>query len=1431
MILSGLSADSLSVICRYLPYEAIAILYGTNNRDLMRRLTSMNVCPQIMHIISPSIHLARFIHENRTLQSYSLADFASTRPSGLAEEFEYVGIGQASFGQTLNYRQLLRLPPSLTKLVIPGNWAGDLSVRNVAETFDSLFPQLKTLVFFGVPTAAIATDLLADNLMCKLPQKLETLALLEATLAPRVTDLPASLTSLFVSHPFCMQKLGSFNSAPQLEIIRQLTKQCPLLKHLALPFAQSQLFGHPKGPKLALPSLTSFTIYLMKSKIDLLSLCALLCLPHINTLYIKTTGSTFRIEHDTSYESMQKQIETEQAQTQLPPESETFWLPIFNPNNVSLVLPPNLTSLYLSSERESGMEQSYLESLPRTLQTLSLTHFAFHWARNEDTDWNPVSESLPPLYAADPRLQFQAQQRALPSWLSFLPPSITDLELVNVVYQINELPPSLKRFKATTEQRLGFLEPEVDSAQPSTLKWPPSLSYLSFDARVVSKQIAKTLPPSLTHLECTLTSNWNQDDVKSLLLDPLPHCRIQIFSSRIWISGSTAMDPNAHLHDFIDHNGSLDIPKFLHYRLSHLPKRIRAPWKIVEHVELPPSHDVVGNAVASALSALATAGATATNDLAAIPASTIPGNGNGIAGIPTPIHTGSLGGEKVKSDKVGFLPLTLPPVASPYAPAITRLLVLQPTTYPFSYGFFEPFNVLKLLESSKIDVWRIEEATKGQSTEVVYCLPNFDYFLGLGNLKTLSCPSSLMTPAEFNFSKLPRSLTSVNIGLADFVHPGPNPTIFIDWQFYYRGITQNAHAAPVLFGAGQPPSALPSRSEDSLPAQLPRNLVECLISAMITPPIIDGWPTNLTQLSFFSSNWTDALLLQLSERLPNLQKMTVTGWVLAYGSQPILTDIAKVSGDVVRSLEHINISTLVDQVSAPLTAKNIHIQGLAIPSILAFASASTHSMTLIPERAPSFQVMLHKRIRHGQERLKLAPLLSDPGRLENQVDKKRDRLNCQEQLHIPSLCAYKSLTSLAITLFEMTWTLIDQLPKTLIHLAATFADVVPTNDPIKTLPPLLETLQLDMGTQIFLHAEDITKLPPNLTTLEANLMTFSPASIASVPRKITTLLFNGRDLWDEIDIFSLLHHLGDNIKLLTVNACLFSGALIPLESSSELSIPNMIEMTDARLGPKAKIVWLTIAQPLRLCAYDLTDKSTIKDLATIRRADLLCSRVDSILSLDCHLGNAQNLRAQIPHSLMPSNITSLNMRFSSVISAQDAVLLPATLKHLKVQVANKYDNIDPQVWPLLPRMLESFTVELVGSRMMTQKNRGYADPIAHSVVEDYVLAYSSTIGTGAVGGTEHGKPSTIAHMWGLPTEKLHTLSLRPYHLHHDCLKSFGSALRLVRCCYILELPQAQQTHPHVEFDLVYPINPPQNDGMRLTKSKSSSLPTLSLSSQ
>lgn len=1421
MSLKSLSTDSLRHVCQHLDVENLSHLYATNDRILMRKLISPGVCPHLDVFIDAPIVL-RFITSHTSLQSLNCSIKRRFAPNELPPAFEFERPNGLFGSPTVRPRLLLRLPRSLTSLDFNVMLSADPTLQTT-ETFASLFPELRTLILRDPSPYFSPVHVLVDQLRKELPPTLETLGIQTSATPPALEVFPRSITALHLSNPRAMVSLAGYpSSQPTFRLIQQLHEHLPELTTLSVQLASLSRTAS-SGPKVKivplLPKLLTLNIQAQhpsgKEYANIIS-----SLPSVEVLVLGAMNFQFSEDEGTSKsKSEADDVPSAPAAAGFGGGGGGFGGGFGGPGGgfggppphayshlVPSILPPRLVSLTLSSSQLKHslvLSQRLMRSLPPSLESLTVIACTMPWALPGTSEgWDPLEEAsnavltggtptVPPAGFGRGTRRTPAQapgDETGPSWLSLLPAKLLNLHICDVPLQVIHLPPNLRSLRVDRPTETPYLAPmdvsEFKIGKPghkSALVWPKNLTSLHYFHERMSLADALSLPPSLTDLKIHATQDWDQRGVAALLA-ALPNCYLDISLTYVWIidvpsDNNASESPDAAARSELVVDGKLSLLKLLEHRIRDVPTRVNAQW----HPSTPkPAPKTEEERVAQDSQRKYT-GPRVPDFMARF---TIPSD-------------------------LDFTAIELPAAAENISHARG--------SFEFMIGGFE--DIMLHLDGNKVRAVRQLEVPQEHVPFNGLTIP----FAHFQQLTSLYIPSIFTTEYTFSFSMLPRTLV-------DFVF-GPKPgfnaipdtpyDLFNAWKYKYNiAVSEKppANSGPFTFTTSSfnaMPDLTPvQRRRQRRVDDLPRGLVRLGIAPWTLDPECDGeWPAGLTELSFYSYFWTDTAIINVYNRLPHLKSMKVVGGIVSYGSMP-LDDGESSSMDcddpsaapseslppLVTSLDCIDASTLKDAIYAPFKARNITLQQVVLPSLKVLVRSSTHTLNLNSGPfAVDHNVMLQNEyMEHTPTGTAKPWTVASPGSFGgfgSPILHGFD-VSVKEEISISSLAQHHSLTHFSSNICPFTWDRVSQLPETLKHLSLNILDSVVV-DPFIRLPRFLESLQLDCSNTVALTAAGLAQIPPNLTMLECSRMTFNPSLIADFPQQVSTLLFDACDLWNDLDVYELKRHLGDGLKSLNVGHCEFSGALLPLSESTDISMLTCSNLTKERLGPKVKVTWQTVSSPLRFCALDFALQATdgvhteILSLST-----LPVYAVDHMRSLDLHLVPLQNLRSTLPSSLMPSNLTSLTVRLAAFLRPADAVSLPKTLKYFNAQLYSSFTHINSATWHMLPRSLETIIVDFLGFESSSYGNTIGSMPLC--ILEPGLVEYSS------VRNPQVKRPNRNRVYWldtlqGLPPS-LQTLSLRPYGLSASCGVALPPALRTLECFdfYLREDKRFIKAHPNLK---------------------------------
>ena len=1335
MLLSQVSNDTLAQICYYLPTITMGMLFATNNRELMRRLSSPEVRPSLTFPFRINSQIAGYISGNPGIKSFSHIGSDAERRRVNNPPFENCWHSVSRYiTSVLSIRFLTYLTPSLTSLEIYTNFAADDTTLESGVTFASLFPNLKRLVLVNMDEQSTPVHYLFVQLISKLPPKLDTLHLLSSKATPKLGQLPRTITNLNATQPTAMAHLAGFPAAnPTFTLLKRLHTHLPLLQTLSLymttPTADEIRIDEiePLLPHLSVLNLSGVTGTAEANAV-------IRSLPTVRSITI--AGSNFVYGYDDDQ----------------PPEKNEEVLP-GSTRRTDAVFPPFLTSLKLVSPYNLTLSKSFFKALPSSLLTLKL----------ESCNVSFIDVS----------------------WLSLVTMPLVELELSSMPWQINELPKSLQILKICALS-LGSRSVPLSGAAGSTdrLDWPPNITRLDMPGQFVTKAQALTFPPSLTHLACGLVKeeNWTQEDILSHFLDRLPSCNIFTQNSVVFITDRAskmvekdvkAIDGNLTDSSMMDvddvemkvygekkyhgydknlasNGGTLSLMHWARHRIRHLSPRFQASWRFA-----------------------------------------------------APLSSSS---EETNSSAPPITPITLPSgVRSVIFPRNVQSSFEHGSLYiwPECVTLFANLPPSSLLEFKADDSEHFDPQSHPFARQYITDeLPNLLSNLGQ-SLTTLSLKHHPICPP---FELLPPSLTHLAVGSPEAAKTmnfrSPD---FELWKKRYRRQESNTSTSTqpqrrypgAVFGGEMPPHEVELGSV----SDLPRGLKHLSIpqSFIKSDSVHQEWPGLLKILHFSSYGWEDIEIMKLrKEKLPNLEEMTIYGYIVTYGAQhPSLTLDDHQSSSVpsslsssisstplVTSLENVDMRTLSSIICKPFQENGITLNLIFVPNPLVFATDQTHSINICHPQASAFR--LSHRVKDSYDfKFGMINLLA-PASVDIHYEDSFDFSTFGR--------TYRSLTSLSLLGPMISWDAIACLPETLKHLTARVHSMTKLAvDPTIRFPRFLESVQLDCASSFLLTSTGIANLPPNLSILECNSMVISPNLIPDLPLKLDTLFFDANETWSDVDVYALLSRFGNSFKRLSISYCLLTGALLPIadlkqaSETFELTTSYLKDATNARLGPHVDILWSApSSMPFNFYALDCTHPDSLKSLEVIKSSDLMFGAKDlPIRSINLRFASIVNLSDSLPHFALPSKLTSLSVTLQE-FTAQAASCLPRSLEHLALQIpAGHQPSWNPALENLayLPRKLVSFTLDCVNAATSSSdRNPSLASAVL--VLTQPILLQSTTVPNSYTRTTMSLHcimPRILKRLEGLPTEKLRHLSLVPFCLTPSVLADLGSELRLLRC--------------------------------------------------
>lgn len=1374
--LAGLPNDTLSLVCLYLHPSDIGRLYETNDRIMMRRLISPGVCPQLRFTSFYTPHCARFINDHTSLWSFSTLN-PSEKPDSI---FEYSHRPHVTQTIDLHPRLLLSLKPSLVHLEISAILLNDPYLRPVSETFASMFPVLKTLIFRDSESVTASAQSPMDQLLRALPPHLEKLVIQAAFVTPRMDQLPPTLTELHICEPVTLYTLTVYPPKwPTLELMKRLNAQTPNLTSLTALICEAMLrVQRPFVPVptdqfevetdlLLLPHLRTLNLLGNRPVEEELTLI-IKSVPHVQSFGLKASQIAYGREEDVAKKEADEMRAAAHAPAPIAPAVDFFGFNILAPaagptgvpsGSIACVFPSNLTQLSVSSME---LSVAFFRSLPASLLSLTISNCSIPWCLRFGELWEPLT--TPPFVA--PSLFSFGSTKVLtdedatpedwkkPAWTSLLPRNLARLVVFDasnaLPLHVNYLPASICELVYRNASIKPSLNTPKHADHKSLIRWPSGLTSLTLHKQV-SKADSLVLPPTLTFMECTLTDGWNQDDAKELL-DHLPNCIVKPHNSIMWITDSshtTILPPSSAgmtesgRAERGENDSLFSAALTAQRQLAILPPRIYAEW----HFGTPEN--------------------------SVIPAQTRESASIGPTFAPK-----------------GTLPLTLSPA-------------IRTAVFPLNWMPLPPYGhihisieagISMLSAHSKLEEIRFEQRAASRLTAQF----SFSKLLQFPNLTSVTMRQ--VQAVYIPFLDLPRTLTCLSLG----VDP-----IYVSSKAQFQIHRANEEGpARRLFASPTPTSAYEV-------ADLPRGLVRLEIPSCPIPPSGNGdWPRGITSLHFCSDCWEDRQVLTLPDRFNQAVAITINGSVLSYGNQrpfnaaelykPSNESAMKVDKheektspscdpssssedkepriEVVKSLDVIHSKTLADILAAPFVKRGILVRSFALPSPLVVASPSLHTFSFLYEE--EFEVIHHRQTIDGSD--------PAPGSIQRRGDARKyhtdqSSFECSDTVLVSQLASYRSLTSFTCA-SDLTWDHVASLPETLrtlsICLSASHDIVV---DPFIRLPRMLETLQLDCGSKIVLTEFGLPQLPPNLTTLECNLLTFNPSLIPEWPLQITSVLFDAQGIWTDLDLYALVNHMGKGLKKFSVSHCLLTGALLPLDAPPYLDILRMVNLTKERLEEAAGaepddgklfVSWYQLATPLTLCALDLAPESAKNDLSRLRSSSLpMTTPPASIICLDLHMVLYSLMDGLLPFT-MPPMLTTLNVRTKSALTCQEAAALPRTIIRLKQQICSSDIWMHPSCWSQLPRGLETLWIDIVAQHPRETTRPEIVKPYSYTIIELPLMKYPLQ--------DPPAYPSYLERMPGLPTDKLGLLYLRPYYLGSGCFEDFGTLLSEIHCADIDE---------------------------------------------
>lgn len=1410
----------------------LAKLYATNYRELMNRLISSSVYPDFA-VQGPLFPLViRYACSHTGMKSFRqsrMEMLSSTNKQRLAFEHDHSFFSSIEISMPM---QVLRhLSPSLTCLELASTVTSTTGPYSTEETLDSLFPHLKRLSFFDTNRSSSSIDSIYFQLLQKLPQNLDTLILKSAIAAPKLNDLPSSLTALHVTHPTAMARLAGFPaSTPAYLLLHRLNAQTPLLKELSFSMVDEMQWGSPLDFPLhitpstmiqdiishknehatpiatILPHLTCVNISGSKPSPFEVT-CILMSLKSVPSLVIAINALNWDDSGNTPVATRSLTPGRTFPPSFTPTLTSSAPSPSATPSAVKLdshrspfayqrhhrlggiadpIFPSNLTSLKLGGPSTSSTTQltpHFFKVLAARTRIVSLSLYlcqmdwSLEYTESQDENGSQfeafifeannrgfggdfgaaINGGFGGVFAAAVNGGFGgglggglgaapkcggggggggfSGQHGSQSWLSILSACSTLVEIElseQVPWRAKYLPPSLTSFNIHCELQAPSSGDDLFSQDTrklpipkvpdyvSTLNWPYKLSSLILTTtNRFSKADARSLPSSLTVLKTKITPGWNQEDLNLNLLQRLPNCFIILIASVIWLT-----DPVQTISILKDH--ASHVPQYPNLHAPSIPVDASGRIDLLKFVRFL------------------------------------------LSDLPRRIHaTWRLSVPASEAQKAVNIPIGIPPL---HLPRSARYVSFpSDTLLHFEYGILENSHEIVALLTS-IQEHLVEVTAPSIATSPWLPLLNVPQLNSFSNLTKLELPLVRFSSLQPFFKSLPRCLTHLKLGTEEVMLT--NLQCPAEWMREFR-----PHV-----GEMQPAFPNSVASVINLVSLLPRGLIVLDVPIITIPPSDEDWPPALEVLGFRSDDWQDWQVLQLHSKLSSsLKSMIVYGTVSVYGLQPhekarmekanyLASKLALDSNlpSEITYLDNIDLLTLFPQLHVPFEVRNIEIKCFFIPSPFVLVSPSTASISLSTFEAPTV-------------------LLAEQGRvIHNLAAESPWNISFSDQFCptkiFPTL---HSLTSLTITWIEVQWILLSYLPPNLKHLFLHITEPSSSTqciiDPFHNCPASMESIRISSLVKVSITSEGFSKLPPKLTRLECNNLSFSPLLIPHVPRRITTLLFNAHGGWSDVDVYALKNHLGSNLDKLSIANCHLSGALLPLHNTTEVTTSSLKEVTNARLGPQVVVTWLCVTGcPFSFCALDLSQNSFDHDMNTFSTSHLVNHSVNAIKSLDLRRCELESLSSAFPHLTLPGHLTSLKIRVDN-FTARDASSLPQTLQDLEVQLMGRLVDLEPYMFGFLPRNLASLTIDHVSGfcnsteKILTTPAISFAEPLhLHRFPRSRLIENAFNAPVAPI------LPCTVAQLDGLP-KNLVSLSLRPFYLFDACFGALGPNLKLLRC--------------------------------------------------
>lgn len=1359
MLLHGLSLEVLRVICDKISLGDLCRLFATNDQTICNLLVSASVVPNVT-----------FDNWQDTPHCAILQRYLKKHESVL--EFDTVYLTEAQVADVL-----LSTPrPSLVSLSLHGaiSSPSKLSLLELShqETFASLFPSLKTLKFLGIATLynPRPRNAFLQRFCAKLPERLETLDLSSRSAWPTLQALPKSLTSLTVLNPLAIEEYGRqrrpnafgapyVTSAPAYDMLCSLHNVLPKLVSVTLQTPRVSTFENA-APAPAVESVSDL-------------------LPSLRQLSVRPSGECVE--------------ELSLIVAALPSMQELTLLADFaagfNSRKLdfkpSFTLPPSLTKITVNGGNTPTspsllLNEHFFNAWPPTLETATLNHITATFGAKTVIPHALGAGGIPPFFgggtagrgvggagffqAPDPQtapsVDIHQEKTWDPSvpWTSVLPATLRRLVLTHTDFDLRCLPEMLERLQVSDSAEANPSVAAGDRLLPRDAQFPATLTHLQIPLITLTPADIKHLPSSLAYLQCRLSDNWTQHDLKLLLQVqcPLAHFDSPSILDFTWNDKEKALArefmPRAILEALeIDFSFSKLIiewlGKDLYLRCARLNWKIGAPH------------------IASALIDGSHTFEEVPLDMPASELFSFP------AHAPSTSNTGWFGTVAPQPFTARFNADGSIVTANTFDPFLKT---------PPSRGFAHPdlamspstlFADLRYMPNGEIG----EMSESAIAAHLALC-PNLEVFKAVLEGSS-SHPLAFAYPGHSKLALL-SNLTTLQLEGANFLR--------VPFTSFPRSLTSLVSHERNKF-----PNKLPFGEYQNVSA-LPRGLTRLEVpTILLGVQALASWPTGLTSLIFCPFEWDDVHVRSLQRHLP-LQRLHLDDRIFYTGELEVedrtslsslscsssmdvdkcLATASKSSKKKMRELPIFALHSLLSLVSrelAPATFFNIEVRKkfttLVSPQIETIelmnvaTTFNSQSRSLLWESSFNSLLLFNDYIDYVAK----CDIMAESPALAAQLPV-RPNASPFAAFNITftaaELSKYVYLTSFKLSTHPLTLEDVALLPRTLAELSIVMmpSAQLQLRMDFKPFPRHLTSLNIISSAKLTLNREDMDGVPKTLKVLYARALRFLPDDISSwksLPL-LTRLGFDGHATWTDRDISTLGSIMaGGTFELLEVwNACI-SGALLP-PSTMEISAYSLVRDTNKALSSKYYCHWKHLAAPFAPLPNAL------------RTLDLSAARL-SIFGRYAFT--------------FPSSLTSLTLRLERQLIAQELMALPQSLRVLRLlfdRTPAVPITLDPNFWACLPADLEELVVDHILSHWLSGQSPASLPCVLSATLHDTpIFNIENPQPTGMTTmswGDSEFYPSSVDSIPYLASSHLRTLILPSHVLKEECLRAFGDSL-------------------------------------------------------